>query len=108
MRESAISRRIQTALIDAGAFVFKVHGNEFTMAGLPDLIVCYKGYYIGIEVKNPETRYKATPRQLYIHRKIHSAGGLCEVVKSVAEALALLDRIGQRINVSRDPRTSNI
>lgn len=89
-RESRLSRKIQTALREKGAFCFKVHGSENMMAGLPDLIVCYHGKFIGMEVKHPETRGNTSPRQEFVMGQIRNAGGYARVVCSVEEALALL------------------
>lgn len=91
-RESKLSRRIANALKEQGHFVFKVHGSEFMMAGLPDLICCARGRFIGLETKNPESRDNVSARQGYVHTLIRRAGGVAEVVTSVDEALALVAR----------------
>lgn len=70
-----------------GYFCFKVHGSEFMMAGLPDIIVCADGQFIGLETKNPETREDVSPRQRYVHSLIQNAGGTAKVVCSPTEAL---------------------
>lgn len=93
-RESRLSRKIQETLRAQGYFCFKVHGSEMMMAGLPDIIVCAHGLFIGLETKNPETREDVSPRQAYVHDKIRQAGGGAIVVCSPAEALkAVADTI---------------
>lgn len=72
--------------------MFKVHGSEYMMSGLPDLIVCYRGYYAGIEAKDPSNKRRDV-RQSYVHRKIRESGGIVRVAQSVPEALAVLDEI---------------
>lgn len=89
-RESRLSRKIIDALEVEGYFAFKVHGSEFMMAGLPDIIVCAAGLFIGLEVKLPETRENTSPRQDYIHGKIRASGGVAEVVCSPREAIAVV------------------
>lgn len=89
--EARIGHKIRAALEARGAFVFKVHGGPMMMAGLPDLIVCYKGRYIGLEVKTATG--KVSKVQELIHRKIRAAGGYCAVVRSVDEATSWLDDI---------------
>lgn len=81
--EARLQRRIQTYLKSIGAFPFKVHGSEFMMAGLPDLIVCYRGDFIGIEVKMPGNA--PTDRQLYVHELIRRAGGRVIVAYAVED-----------------------
>ena len=89
-RESLLSRKIMTALRLEGYFCFKVHGTEHMMAGLPDIIVCAEGFFIGLETKLPETRSNTSARQEYVHELIHDAGGVATVVTSVDEALSVV------------------
>lgn len=96
-RESKLSRKIMDALRAEGYFVFKVHGSEFMMAGLPDMIVCARGYFIGLETKLPEARGNVSPRQSYVHSLIENSGGVARVVCSPAEALqAVNEALSQR------------
>ena len=85
--ESKLSRKIMTALRAEGWFCFKVHGSEFMMAGLPDIIVCAEGYFIGVETKLPSARNNVSPRQHYVHAQIENAQGMAIVVCSPAEAV---------------------
>lgn len=99
-RESKLSSEIMKQIRLAGYFCFKVHGNEYTMVGLPDIIVCAKGVFIGVETKLPEKRNNVSEKQKYIHTMIRAAEGYCTVVTSAPEALAfieacLLDMYGQ-------------
>lgn len=71
--EARVGAAIRNWLTERGVFVFKVHGGPMMMAGLPDLIACVKGRYVGIEVKMPGNTPSA--RQRYVHRKIENAGG---------------------------------
>jgi penicillin-binding protein-related factor A (putative recombinase) len=57
------------------------------MAGLPDIIGCYKGKFFGFEVKLPEKREHVSMRQLYVMEKIKEAGGISAVICTPAEAL---------------------
>lgn len=85
--ESRLSRKIMDALRAEGYFCFKVHGSEMMMAGLPDIIVCAEGYFIGLETKMPTKRGNVSPRQVYVHSQIENAGGTAKVVCSPTEAL---------------------
>lgn len=89
-RESALSRKIMTAIRAEGHFCFKVHGSEYMMAGLPDIIVCAEGQFIGLEVKHPETRGDVSPRQVIVHQQIENARGTATVVCSAAEAMQVI------------------
>lgn len=78
------------ALEAEGWFCFKVHGSQYMMAGLPDIIVCAEGRFIGLETKLPETRDNTSLRQDYVHAKIRAAGGTAEVVCSPNEAVEVV------------------
>lgn len=75
------------ALTKHNVFCFKVHGGPFMMAGLPDIIACVDGKFIGLETKMPDG---AGPSQIQVmvHGMIKHAGGQATVVRSVAQALA--------------------
>jgi Holliday junction resolvase len=95
-KESKLSSVIRRRLRNQGCFVFKVWGSDYMMAGLPDLIGCYKGYFFGLEVKREETREKTSVRQEYVLSLIRAAGGVGEVVCSPDEAWAVVRAIPDR------------
>ena len=49
--ETNLQRKIQEYLVSKGAYEFKVHGSAYMKSGIPDIISCYKGKFIGIECK---------------------------------------------------------
>ncbi len=69
---------------------FKVGAGPFQVAGLPDIIGVCEGKFFSLEVKQPGR--KATPLQSATLEAIRRAGGIAEVVTSVAEARYALDR----------------
>jgi hypothetical protein len=75
------------ALRARGYFCFKVHGGPTMMAGLPDIIVCANGRFIGLETKL-DTDVSAI--QAHRHGQIRRAGGYVGVPHSVGEALELV------------------
>lgn len=86
--EGKLAQKILTALREEGGWWTKIHGGEFQAVGLPDIIGCYKGYFIGIEVKLPGE--KPTARQRWVLNQIGLADGTATVVTSVEEALEVL------------------
>lgn len=74
-----------------GAWWFKTHGGAFQRNGIPDLIACYRGWFLGIEVKNDKGR----PSRLQQHELqcIKDAGGLGLVARGTAEVEEVLDSI---------------
>lgn len=97
-RESQLSRKIMQALRAEGYFCFKVHGGPQMTAGLPDIIVCAEGLFIGLETKLPETRNNVSPRQQFVHDQIAASGGVVKVVCSAREALHYVREVVKLFN----------
>lgn len=91
MREKNIENKIKTYLRSKGAYCVKYHGNQFSQVGVPDLLVCYKGKFLGIEIKN-ETG-KTSPLQDHNIVEIRRAGGVSFVARSVEDVRAVIDKI---------------
>lgn len=92
--EARLQRAIQKALKEAygsDLFIFKVHGGPLMMAGLPDLIGCYKGRAFGLEVKTP-TGGDPSIVQAHVHDRMRRAGARVGVPRSVDDAIALIER----------------
>lgn len=71
------------------AYILHTHGNPFTHAGIPDLIIILKGKFFALEIKMPGK--KATQLQLHVGRRIQKAEGYWFVVKSVGEAIEVIE-----------------
>ncbi len=67
---------------------FKVHGGPMMPAGIPDLIICYHGRFIGIEVKQPGQH--RTKLQLHVANLIWDALGVAAVARSIEDVSAIL------------------
>jgi hypothetical protein len=67
----------------------KIHVSVFANAGIPDLICCVEGLYIGIEIKVPGR--KASPNQEFYMSRIRRAGGSAGVATTVEEILQIVD-----------------
>lgn len=89
--EAKIGKKIREYIEERGGFVFKVHGGPQMMAGLPDLIACIQGLFIGIEVKQPGQN--PTARQQFVHKLIQRSGGVAIVAHSVEEAAEGIERL---------------
>ncbi len=72
--EKQFENKIKAYLKSKGAWLIKYWaGAQFTKEGIPDLLVCYKGHFIAIEVKAENGH--PSELQLYNIRKIIEAGG---------------------------------
>lgn len=67
-----------------------LHGSAMQKAGMPDILGCYKGRYVGLEVKTPDNKAGATQKQAYTLEEITRAGGIAGVISSVEQALDLV------------------
>lgn len=93
MRESNLTRGILKVLQQKGGFWFKVHGHPGQRRGIPDIIGCYKGKFVGLEIKIPGRQNKTTALQKQVLGQITQAGGVGKVVTSKKEALEVLREI---------------
>jgi hypothetical protein len=51
LNETAITRQIKQVLSKLGAFPVKIAGGPYQRPGIADLLVCWEGKYVAIEVK---------------------------------------------------------
>lgn len=76
--ESKVKRKVHAVLKDRGAYAVNYIGGQYANSGTPDILVCYKGRFIGIECK--AGRNKPTALQIKNLRDIETAGGLSLVI----------------------------
>jgi hypothetical protein len=93
--ESRVVKAIKAKLESRGGFWVKIHGSPMQVSGVPDLLGCYRGYFLGLEVKRSADE-KATPLQKYNMERIRAAGGIAALIHSVPQAEAVLDWIDRR------------
>ena len=75
--EKQIQAKIKNYLEHKGAYVVKVI--QATKAGVPDILACYKGLFIGIEVKKHSTKNNVSKLQQHNLNLIKLAEGRCIV-----------------------------
>lgn len=107
--ETKLVRKIR-ALITAelpDVFVLKIHGSPYQSAGLPDLLLLFRGGTFWIEAKcqrpgesEQAARARVTPRQSEMHERLRRAGCPVTVALSAPEALSWL---AGAIAARRDP-----
>lgn len=88
--EKTIENQIKKWLEKQGYWWMKVHGDLFQKSGIPDILACINGKFVGIEVKRPGGRLSEL--QKYNIEKIQAAGGVAFVATSVDEVRVNLDR----------------
>ena len=92
MNEAALIQKIRKylAALD-GCFFWKEHGGQYGTAGIPDIIVCYHGKFIGLEAK--VGRNKPTKLQEATIDQIRKAGGIAAVVYSIDDVKRIFAEI---------------
>lgn len=91
MTEQDYQRKITKHLEKRGAYVAKVIvGNK---KGIPDILACYKGHFVAIEVKTPRTMNNVSPLQQHNLKAINDCQGFSLVAWSVDTVEELLDTI---------------
>ena len=89
--EGRIKADIRRFLTESGAFWSNVQGGPGSKPGDPDIVVCYKGRYIGLEAKTDTGRQ--SPIQKVREDEIRDAGGVYAIVRSVDDVREILERI---------------
>lgn len=97
MREKDLQKLIKDYAIDKGAYIENIHGGSIYQAsGIPDLLACYKGWFLGIEVKVGKN--KPSPIQVVKLAQIEQAGGkavLAYDLETVIKVFEDIDALGQ-------------
>ena len=72
-QEKQFENKVKAFLKEQGCWILKTWSNGIQRSGVPDLLVCCNGHFIGIELKGP--RGKPSELQLWNLKKIEEAGG---------------------------------
>lgn len=71
--EKNFERKVRQYIERRGGYVVKQFGCSFSKAGIPDLLCCINGHFVGLEIKSATGR--PTPLQEYNVNKIIKSGG---------------------------------
>ena len=79
----------------------KIHGGPYQTAGISDIIGCYRGRYIAVEVKDAKHKSAPngglTPLQMKFLAEVRAAGGLEIIVYTSATPEAVVEHIRQYV-----------
>jgi Holliday junction resolvase len=90
--ERKVKAKVSKLLKERGAYHFYPVASMYGSAGIPDIIACYQGKFIGIECK--AGKGKTTALQEHNLQLIRDAGGISLVVyEDLTELIAVLDVI---------------
>jgi hypothetical protein len=88
--ESGLQTKVIKYLRNVGAMVDNIHGNEY-QASIADLIICYRGRYIALELKAPDGVLSSGQRHKL--RKVQRAGGIGECIHGINKVQSIIDTI---------------
>lgn len=91
MKEGTLVAKIKKYLIKNGAYCENIWGGGFQAAGIPDIIACYKGVFLGIEVKLDYN--KPSEIQKAKLKLINNAGGIGIVAYSIDDVTEVLKEV---------------
>jgi Holliday junction resolvase len=98
--EGKVKKRVNKILEKYGAYYFSPVTGGFGRSGVPDIIVCYLGVFIGIECKAGDN--KPTALQLKNLEDIHTNGGWGmivneETVEDVEAVLVYIEHLREKM-----------
>jgi len=92
MREKPIENKIKEYLFSKGIYHFKVHGDEYVKPGIPDLVCCWNGKFLGIEVKRTGAKNEQSEAQKVHQRNIERSGGIYLLTDDLETVVNLIER----------------
>lgn len=78
MREKQFETKVKAWLKANNCWVLKTWSNGVQRSGIPDLLVCVNGYFVGVELK--AEKGKPSCLQLYNIDQIRESGGIAIVL----------------------------
>lgn len=92
-KEGILCREMMDIVRKNGGFAVKLHGDEYSMAGLPDLFISFQGRGAWVEVKDDSPTSKAgnpSPIQYSVMRKIKNTGFMTFVARTPEDVWTFL------------------
>ena len=91
MREKSVENDIKNYLFKKGIYHFKVHGSKFMEPGIADIIACFNGHFLAIEVKRPGNKKGQTEVQKIHERNVIKSGGTYLLVDNLEDVVKYVE-----------------
>lgn len=98
MKEATVQANCIKAIKNRGGWLVKTHTGRHQANGTPDILACYRGYFLAVEVKAPGG--KPTKIQRHTIGLIVEAGGEAVVADNVLIVENAMDRIDRRADAA--------
>ena len=92
MGEKTLQNKVTNLLNEKDIYYVKVWGGGYQSAGIPDLLICYKGVFIGCELK---VNAKITAQQLEHLYKIKESGGIALITRELSALKEVINKISK-------------
>lgn len=93
INEKSLENKIKKHLGSHGHYFVKVHGSLFQRVGIPDIIACINGKFIGIEVKNPNGKGHVSKVQEFNLDLIQKSGGYTLLTDNFSDYLDFYNEV---------------
>ncbi len=103
LTEAAIQAAILKFLRTLGPACWVIKAAVCNERGVPDILCCYRGRFVGLEVKTAKGRISGPQRVQ--NERIRRACGHAVVVRSVADVQVVLEHIDNEKRNHEKPRT---
>ena len=100
MSEAKIQARILKYLRSLGRVCWAVKAAVCNERGVPDILCCYRGRFVGLEVKT-ETGRISGPQRIQ-NERIRRACGRAVVVHGIEDVQAVLEHIDKEVEIDAD------
>lgn len=96
--ETRLTNKILKELRAKGGWWMKVHGSASQQQGVPDIIGCYRGLFVAMEVKLPASSSTLSVYQRHTLSRLRQAQASAYVVRSSEAALKILGSIDSTLD----------
>lgn len=100
MNEHGLTRRVRNWLkVQPDLWWLKVHGHDGQRTGVPDFLLCVRGFFVAIELKSPGAVGKdrdPTPAQAFQMRQVVAAGGAVACCRSLEDVQRVVTEIREK------------
>ena len=83
-------QKIKNLLKSRGSYCEKIFGGGYQASGIPDILCCYRGYFVAIEVKSPTGKGRASDIQKLKIKAIRDAGGVAFITDNIEDVERVL------------------
>jgi len=100
--EDRLRNTFRDRIVGRGGVAVVYPRTRYARSGVSDLLVCYRGRYLAIEVKLPGGSYGATPSQVAFLEDVYQAGGIRIIAREwddIEPWLNVIDRAGDQPEV---------